>query len=101
MRDRGITTPVWIGLPGVMDRMKLFKTSLRIGVGQSAKYARKQKGLAGMLLRSPTYKPDSLLKELKSAIGDERMAIQGLYMFTFNQLDNTVQWSQEQLKRLG
>jgi methylenetetrahydrofolate reductase (NADPH) len=44
MRDRGITTPVWIGLPGVMDRMKLFKTSLRIGVGQSAKYARKQKG---------------------------------------------------------
>jgi hypothetical protein len=29
------------------------------------------------------------------------MAIQGLYMFTFNQLDNTVQWSQEQLKRLG
>ena len=101
MRDRGITTPVWIGLPGFMDRMKLFKTSLRIGVGQSAKYARKQKGLAGMLLRSPTYKPDSLLKELKSAIGDERMAIQGLYMFTFNQLDNTVQWSQEQLKRLG
>ena len=101
MRDRGITTPVWIGLPGVMDRMKLFKTSLRIGVGQSAKYARKQKGLAGMLLRSPTYKPDSLLKELNSAIGDERMAIQGLYMFTFNQLDNTVQWSQEQLKRLG
>ena len=101
MRDRGITTPVWIGLPGVMDRMKLFKTSLRIGVGQSAKYARKQKGLAGMLLRSPTYKPDSLLKELKLAIGDERMAIQGLYMFTFNQLDNTVQWSQEQLKPLG
>ena len=101
MRDRGITTPVWIGLPGVMDRMKLVKTSLRIGVGQSAKYGRKQKGLAGMLLRSPTYKPDSLLKELKSAIGDERMAIQGLYMFTFNQLDNTVQWSQEQLKRLG
>ncbi|CAI8361517.1 MAG: Uncharacterised protein [Halieaceae bacterium] len=29
------------------------------------------------------------------------MAIEGLYMFTFNQIDNTVQWSQEQLKRLG
>ena len=27
--------------------------------------------------------------------------IEGLYMFTFNQIDNTVQWSQEQLKRLG
>ena len=53
MRDRGITTPVWIGLPGVMDRMRLFKTSLRIGVGQSAKYAKKQKGLIGMFLRSP------------------------------------------------
>ena len=100
MRDAGITTPVWIGLPGVMDRMKLFKTSLRIGVGQSAKYARKQKGLAGMLLRSSTYKPDSLLKELKPAMDDERMAIEGLYIFTFNQIDNTVQWSQEQLKRI-
>ena len=31
----------------------------------------------------------------------QRMAIEGLYMFTFNQIDNTVQWSQEQLKRLG
>ena len=101
MRDRDIKTPVWIGLPGVMDRMRLFKTSLRIGVGQSAKYARKQKGLAGMLLRSATYKPDSLFKELKPAMDDERMAIEGLYMFTFNQIDNTVQWSQEQLKRLG
>ena len=101
MRDRGITTPVWVGLPGVMDRMRLFKTSLRIGVGQSAKYAKKQKGLIGMFLRSPTYKPDSLFKELKPAMNDERMAIEGLYMFTFNQIDNTVQWSQEQLKRMG
>jgi methylenetetrahydrofolate reductase (NADPH) len=100
MRDRGITTPVWIGLPGVMDRMRLFKTSLRIGVGQSAKYAKKQKGLIGMFLRSPTYKPDSLLKDLEPAMGEERMGIEGLYMFTFNQIDNTVQWSQEQLQRL-
>jgi len=54
-----------------------------------------------MFLRSPTYKPDSLLKELKPAINDERMAIEGLYMFTFNQIDKTFQRTQEQLKRLG
>ncbi|MED6301868.1 MAG: hypothetical protein VX629_06035, partial [Pseudomonadota bacterium] len=68
--------------------------------GLSAKYAKKQKGLIGMFLRSPTYKPDSLFKELKPAMNDERMAIEGLYMFTFNQIDNTVQWSQEQIKRI-
>ena len=53
-----------------------------------------------MFLQSPTYKPDSLFKELKPAMNDERMAIEGLYMFTFNQIDNTVQWSQEQIKRI-
>jgi len=33
-------------------------------------------------------------------MGEERLGIEGLYIFTFNQIDNTVQWSQEQLQRL-
>ena len=47
IRGRGIKLQAWIGLPGVMNRSKLLATSLRIGVGESARFALKQKTLAG------------------------------------------------------
>ena len=101
VRNQGITLPVWIGLPGVMNRMKLFKTSLRIGVGESARFARKQSSLAGRLLRSNNYRPDSLVLELASKIEDGDVGIDGLYLFSFNQVKDTVAWRDDMLRRLA
>lgn len=101
MRDQGITLPAWIGLPGVMNRMKLFSTSLRIGVGESARFARKQSSLAGKLLRSSNYQPDDLVHGLAPAIRDQQLDIDGFYLFSFNQVKDTIAWRDDMLRSLA
>jgi methylenetetrahydrofolate reductase (NADPH) len=100
MRERGIELPAWIGLPGVMDRMKLFKTSLRIGVGESVRFARKQTRLAGKLLKSAQYRPDDLVVDLEPAIANPALGIDGFYLFSFNQVQETVAWRNDILRQL-
>jgi methylenetetrahydrofolate reductase (NADH) len=97
MRQQGITLRAWLGLPGVMDRMKLFKTSLRIGVGQSARFARKQSGLAGKLLRSSKYSPDELVFAMADDIEDPICGVDGFYIFSFNQVQDTLAWRSDLL----
>ena len=101
MRERGITLPAWIGLPGVMNRMQLFKTSLRIGVGESARFARKQTTLAGKLLRSSNYRPDDLVNALAPAVRNPDCGIGGFYLFSFNQVKDTVAWREDLLAQLA
>ena len=100
MRERGIELPAWIGLPGVMDRLKLLKTSLSIGVGESARFARKQTGLLGKLLQSAQYRPDDLVAGLVPAIVNPALAIDGFYLFSFNQVQETVAWRNTILQQL-
>ena len=57
IRKRGITLPVWIGLPGAIDRNHLIKTSFRIGVGDSLRFLRKKSAVAAELMKSAVYKP--------------------------------------------
>ena len=101
VRKQGISLPVSLGLPGVMERMKLFRTSMRIGVGQSARFLRKQGGLAGALLKSSRYQPDELVTGLAEAIADPEMGIEGFYLFSFNQVEATVGWQQSWLEKLS
>jgi methylenetetrahydrofolate reductase (NADPH) len=100
MRARGIHLPAWIGLPGVMNRMKLFRTSLRIGVGESARFARRQTRLAGELLRSSVYTPDQLVLELEPQLVDPSCNIGGFYLFSFNQVRDTIAWREGLLNKL-
>ncbi|MGH2887529.1 MAG: methylenetetrahydrofolate reductase, partial [Solirubrobacteraceae bacterium] len=51
-RERGLTLPVMIGVPGVIDRRRLLEISLRIGVGPSLAFLRKQRGLRQLLSHS-------------------------------------------------
>ena len=51
VRERGITLPAWIGLPGVSDRSTLVTTSLRIGVGNSIRYLKNHGKIAAGLGR--------------------------------------------------
>ncbi len=101
MRTLGITLPAWLGLPGVMNRMKLLQTSLRIGVGESARFARKQSSLSGRLLRSANYCPDDLVAGLAPGMEDTDLGIYGFYLFSFNQVKATVAWREDLLRRLA
>jgi len=92
VRERGITLPAWIGLPGVSDRSTLVKTSLRIGVGNSVRYLKNHGRIAARLLMSRTYKPDGLLADLAPSIADPEYGIAGHHIYCFNQVERAEQW---------
>jgi methylenetetrahydrofolate reductase (NADPH) len=97
IRHRGIRLPVYVGLPGVVDRKKLLQVSLKVGVGDSVRFLRKKTGLVGMLLKPGGYSPDELVERLAPYAGDEHYDIAGLHLYTFNQVESMAQWRQRML----
>lgn len=100
VRERGIRLPAWIGLPGAVERTKLFATSLRIGVGDSARFAKRQATLVRRLLRGNTYQPDDLALQLAPHLEHAPHNIEGLHLFSFNQIEATQAWRTTFLKDL-
>lgn len=100
VRERGITLPAWIGLPGVSDRSTLMTTSLRIGVGDSVRYLKKHGRIAARLLKSKSYRPDDLLVEFAPYIADPAYGIAGHHIYCFNQVERTEEWRHEFLAPL-
>jgi methylenetetrahydrofolate reductase (NADPH) len=97
VRRKGLRLPVYVGLPGAVDRKKLLQISLKIGVGDSVRFLKKQSGLIGMLLKPGGYSPDALLERLTPYAGDEHYGIAGLHLYTFNQVQSTEEWRQRML----
>ena len=52
INQQGIHLPVWVGLPGVIERGPLLRTSLRIGVGDSLRFLKKKSKVAAELMKS-------------------------------------------------
>ena len=92
VRARGITLPAWIGLPGVLDRARLVKTSLRIGVGDSLRFLRRNPRAVGAIMRSATYRPDGLLAALAPVAAEPQAAVDGYHLFCFNEVAETEAW---------
>lgn len=99
MRGAGVTLPAWIGLPGVVEIPKLIALSLRIGVGQSVRVLRKQKGLVGRLIGARPYQPDDLLRGIHNYLDDPGLSIPGFHLFSFNNVEATERWRQATLRR--
>jgi methylenetetrahydrofolate reductase (NADPH) len=97
VRRKGLRLPVYVGLPGVVDRKKLLQFSRKVGVGDSARFLRKQAGLLGTLIKPGGYSPDELVERLAHYAGDERYGIAGLHLYTFNQVQSTEEWRQRML----
>ncbi len=97
-REAGIALPVFVGLPGIVDRAKLLEISMRVGVGPSLSFLRKQGGLRN-LLRLSAGSADSLYDALAPRVGDPGLNITGFHYFTFNRVLDTWRW--EQGKRTG
>jgi methylenetetrahydrofolate reductase (NADPH) len=101
IRDAGITLPAWIGLSGASDRSTLVKTSLRIGVGDSLRYLKKNSWIARHLLKSKSYRPDDLLKDLAPYLADPFYNIAGHHIYCFNQVARSEEWRHEFLDSLN
>jgi methylenetetrahydrofolate reductase (NADPH) len=89
-RAAGLTVPVRLGLAGPVERTKLLTLGMRVGVGQSLRYLRKNRRGIGGLLGGDGYDPDHLLDALRPEL--EALGVGGIHLFTFNQLGAAVDW---------
>ena len=95
VRDKGIKLSVRVGLPGAVERKKLFAFSLRIGVGESARFSLKQPKVIRKLMAAKIYEPDDLVLHLANYVESSRFNISGLHLYTFNQVEATQRWRSE------
>lgn len=91
-RERGITLPLRIGVAAPLQTRKLIELSIKIGVGQSVRFLSKQHGLVGNLLLGRAYEPMDLLLALGKEISFDDLGIEGLHLFSFNQVDIALDW---------
>jgi methylenetetrahydrofolate reductase (NADPH) len=93
-RERGVELPVLVGVPGVVDRRRLLELSMRIGVGPSLAFLRKQGGLRGLLGRARVT-PDPVHDALVPWLDDPGLKLSGFHFYTFDQLVDSWQWERE------
>lgn len=91
-RAAGFTTPICLGLPGVVDRAKLMKMGMRLGVGASMRYLTKNRGSITRMFAPGGYDPTKLLADL--APDANNLGIVGIHSFTFNSMVDTAAWQQ-------
>ena len=94
-RAEGIGLPVIVGIPGAIDTMKLMTIGARIGVGTSLKFLAKNRRSVAKLIKPGHYTPDELIDDLAPMAEDPKMSIVGLHIFTFNQVEGTLEWLEE------
>jgi methylenetetrahydrofolate reductase (NADPH) len=90
-RAEGVDLPVYVGIPGAVDRRRLLEVSMRVGVGASIGFLRKQHGLRQFLGR-PEHAAHRLHDTFAPLVGDPALGIAGLHFFTFNRLSATLAW---------
>jgi methylenetetrahydrofolate reductase (NADPH) len=101
MRARGITLPLLVGLPGPVDRTKLLAMATKIGVGESTRFLAKHKGTLTRLAAPGGFTGERFLERSAAALGEPGSIVDGLHLFTFNQVAETEGWRQSLLERLG
>jgi methylenetetrahydrofolate reductase (NADPH) len=97
VRSRGIDLPLYVGIPGAVQRAKLLRVSTRIGIGESIRFLRKHGNFVTRFLQPGGFSPDKLIREL--ALDDPEARIAGFHVFTFNDLEDTEAWRVKRLAR--
>jgi methylenetetrahydrofolate reductase (NADPH) len=101
VRARGVTMLMFIGIAGPVDRARLLRMATRAGVAESARFLT---GHTEWLLRLGTpagYNPGRLLERTGATLADPASVVEGLHVFTFNQVRQTEQWRRSLLDRIA
>jgi methylenetetrahydrofolate reductase (NADPH) len=101
LKRRGIDLPIHVGMPGAVTRQKLLRVSGGLGVGDSARFLKKQQSLFWRFFLPGGYSPDPLVRGLAPSIGAADNHIDRFHIFTFNDLGDTEAWRQKNLDRLA
>jgi methylenetetrahydrofolate reductase (NADH) len=99
VRARGVRLPIWIGIPGCVDHAKLLRVSMKIGMGESTRFLRHQRGMLTRLL-TRQFKPTRLLNGLAQVVSEPDTGVAGFHLYTFNEVGATERWRQRTLTRL-
>jgi methylenetetrahydrofolate reductase (NADPH) len=101
LRRHGIDLPVHVGVPGAVHRQKLLRVSGGLGIGESAKFLKKQQSLLWRFFVPGGYSPDKIIRGLAPHIGQPDNTLAGFHVFTFNDLAPTEAWRQRTLQALA
>lgn len=94
-RAAGLMLPIHLGISGVVDKTKLLSTGMRIGLGQSLGYLKKNRSAIAKMMTSTAYDPNDLLLPLSEA--NLELGVTGVHMYTFNQVEATEAWRADTL----
>lgn len=92
VRDRGVILPLRIGVAAPLQTRKLIEVAVKIGVGRSVRFLSKQHGLVGNLLLGRAYEPMDLLLAIQKEASFDDLTVEGLHLFSFNQVEATLDW---------
>ena len=92
--------PLLLGMPGPIDRTKLLAMATKIGVGESTRFLAKHKSTFARLAAPGGFTGQRFLEECAVIAAQPDSLIEGLHVFTFNQIAETEAWRQDLLARL-
>jgi methylenetetrahydrofolate reductase (NADPH) len=98
---RNVHLPVRVGIPGAVSRQKLVRISAGLGLGQSARFLKKQQNMFWRFFLPGGYSPNRLVERLTPSFGQADNNLAGFHVFTFNELEKTEAWRQGWLARLS
>jgi methylenetetrahydrofolate reductase (NADPH) len=101
VRARGITLPMFVGIAGPVDRTRLVRMAAKAGVAESARFLAGHTGWFLRLGAPGGYSPDRLLERTGPTLAAPASAVEGLHVFTFNQVRQTEQWRRALVERLA
>lgn len=88
-RSAGFQLPIYLGVAGAVDRKQLMTMGMRLGIGTSLSFLKKNRSTLGKLLGGG-YDANQIISTLSADA--ERLGIAAIHAFTFNQVENTVKW---------
>ena len=101
IRAEGVTLPIYLGVPGVLELTKLMTIAARIGVADSARYLSKNMGLLGHLASPGSFGADAYLTALADRVAEPQTNVVGVHVFTMNQVPATRTWHERMMQELA
>jgi methylenetetrahydrofolate reductase (NADPH) len=101
IKRQGVDLPVRVGVPGAVHRQKLLRVSAGLGIGESAKFLKKQQSMFWRFFVPGGYRPDKIIRGLAPHLDEADNALAGFHVFTFNDLEPTEAWRKRIVENLG
>jgi methylenetetrahydrofolate reductase (NADH) len=101
LRLRGVTMPLLLGIPGPVDQAKLLSMATRIGVGDSTRFLKTHKGFVAKMFAPGAFTGQRFLEKCSPALAEPDALVEGLHVYTFNQVAETEKWRQDWIAELG